>query len=121
MNGRFVLGVLLALVLIAGAIGLGVSAYNAGVAQGMLASGKDVVPSIGVAPFPYYYRAFGFHPFGFLSCLFPLLFLFLFFGLIRAFVWRGRWGMHHRHWDGGVPPMFDEWHRKAHESKTSEK
>lgn len=124
MNGRFVLGVLLALVLIAGAIGVGVYAYNAGVAQGMIASGKIVVPSTDVVPAPYtgghfFYRPYGFHAFGLLGCLVPLLFFFLFFGLIRAFVWRGHWGwggMHHRHWDKEtIPPMVEEWHRKMHE------
>lgn len=130
MNGRFVLGVLLALVLVSGAIGVGVYAYNAGVAQGMIASGKIVVPSTDVAPAPYYggpffYRSYGFHAFGLLGCLVPLLFFFLFFGLLRAFIWRGRWGwsgMHHRHWDKEtIPPMVEEWHRKMHEPKTAEK
>ena len=43
---------------------------------------------------------------------FPVVFLLvvaLFFSL--RFGRRGRWG---RCRDGGVPPMFDEWHRRAH-------
>lgn len=122
MNGRIVFGILLALLLVAGFLGVGAYAYNIGVAQGLADSGKLVTPATGVAPYPYYYRPFGFHPFGFgfgfLSCVFPLFFTFLFVSLLRAFVWRGRWGgMHYRHWEGGVPPMAEEWHRKMHEQQ----
>jgi hypothetical protein len=128
MNGRFVLGVLLAVVLIVGAVGMGVYAYNVGVTQGMVASGKVIAPTTDVAPVPYYrpsfYRPFGFG-FGFLGCLFPLFFLFLLFGVLRAFMWRGRWGWrHHRHWESGehgIPPMVEEWHRKMHEQQAAEK
>ncbi len=123
MNGRFVLGVLLAVVLIVGAVGVSVYAYNAGVAQGMVDSGKSVAPAAGVAPYPYYGGPFFFHPFGwgfgFLGCLFPLLFFFLFFGLLRGIFWGGRWGWrHNRHWENGAPPMVEEWHRKMHEQQT---
>jgi hypothetical protein len=126
MNGRIVFGVLIALLLIAGAVGIGVYAYNFGVAQGMADSGKLVAPMTGVPPNPYLYRPFGFHPFGFgfglLGCLFPLLFFFLLFGLCRAFIWRGRCGgMRHRHWDGNLPPMVEEWHRKMHEQPAAQK
>ena len=129
MYGRIVLGVLIALLLIAGAVGIGVYAYNFGVAQGMADSGKLVAPAAGAVPSPYLYRPFGFHSFGFgfgfLGCLVPLFFFFLLFGLCRAFIWRGRWGwggMHHRHWDGNTPPpMVEEWHRKMHEQPTAQK
>ena len=126
MNGRIVFGVLIALLLIAGAVGIGVYAYNFGVAQGMADSGKLVAPATGGVPYPYLYRPFGFHPFrfgfGLLGCVFPLLFFFLLFGLCRAFIWRGRWGgMHHRHWDGNLPPMVEEWHRKMHEQPAAQK
>jgi hypothetical protein len=124
MNGKFVLGILLTLVLVAGAIGVGVNAYNMGVAQGLAASGKLDVPTTGIAPMPYWYRPMGWHYGGFgpLSCLFPILFFFLFFGLMRAFFWRGRWGMHHHghKWEGGVPPMLEEWHRKMHEPQAQQ-
>jgi len=124
MYGRIVLSVLIAVLLIAGAIGIGAYAYNFGVAQGMADSGKIVAPVAGAVPFPYFYGPWGFHPFGFgfLGCLFPLLFFFLLFGMLRALIWGGRWGRHHRHWDDGtVPPMVEEWHRKMHEPKTAEK
>ena len=124
MNGRFVLGILLALVLIGGAVGIGAMAYNAGVTQGMVASGKAVAPAEGAAPYAYpFYGPFFFRPFGwgfgFLSCLFPLLFFFIVFSMLRMLFWGGRWGWrHHRHWDRDehdIPPMVAEWHRKMHE------
>jgi len=124
MYGRIVLGVLIAVLLIAGAIGIGAYAYNWGVAQGMADSGKLAAPAVGAVPYPYFHRPFGFHTFGFgfgfLNCLFPLLFFFLLFGLCRAFIGRGHWGwggMSHRHWNGGVPPMVEEMHRKMHEQQ----
>jgi hypothetical protein len=115
--------VLIAVLLLAGAIGIGAYAYNWGVAQGMADSGKIVAPAAGAVPYPYFHRPFGFHPFGFgfgfLNCLFGLFFFFLLFGLIRAFIWRGHWGgWHPRHWDGKhIPPMVEEWHRKMHEQQ----
>jgi hypothetical protein len=48
----------------------------------------------------------------------PLLVFFLAFALLRGICWRGPWGGHHRHWEGGVPPMAEEWHRKMHEKET---
>ncbi len=125
MDGRFLVRVLLALVLIAGAVGIGVYVYNAGVAQGMADSGKLVAPAQGSAPYPYYGGPFFFRPwgfgFGFLGLLFPLLFFFLFFALLRGLLWGGRWGRYRRHWEGDVPPMFEEWHRRAHEPQSGEK
>src|SRR5262249_41357489 len=53
-----------------------------------------------------------FFPFGFL--FFPLAF-FLFFGLMRAIFWRGRWGGGGP-WGGDPRSRFDEWHRQAHQS-----
>lgn len=123
MNGRTIPVVVLVLLLIAGAIGIGIYAYNVGVAQGLADSGKLVAPAPGVVPYPYYGPYFFHGPFGFgygfLGCLFPLLFFFLFFGLLRGLFWRGRWG-----WGGyrggewkGAPPMFEEWHKRAHEGQ----
>lgn len=120
MNGRFVLGTLLALVLIVALIGVGVYAYDLGVGQGLAQSGKLVAPSTGVAPVPFYggpffYRPFGWG-FGFLGCLFPLLFFFLIFALFRGLWWRGAgWGGRYGPWGNGVPPRFEEWHRRLHE------
>jgi hypothetical protein len=131
MNGRAILIGLLALVLIAGAAGVGVYAYNAGVAQGMVESGKITVVEGGPYAYPYGGPFFFHRPFfgfGFLGCLFPLLFFFLVFGLLRSIFWRGPWGWgrgwghHHGHgpWGKDVPPMFEEWHRRAHGGASSE-
>lgn len=129
MNGRFFFGLLLAIVLIVGAVGIGFYAYNAGVAQGMISSGNTVAPGTGTAPYPYFGGPFFYRPFGwglgFLGCLFPLLFFFLIFGLLRAVLWGPRWGWHHhRHWDRderSIPPMVEEWHRKMHEPQAEQK
>jgi len=127
MNGRIVLRVLLALVVIASVVGIGVYAYNAGVAQGLAATDKLVIPATGAAPYPYWGRPFIYHrPFGLglLSCVFPLLLGLLLIALLRGIGWRGRpgWGhmAQHGHWDKGVPPMFEEWHRKMHEPQKTD-
>jgi hypothetical protein len=118
MNGRIVFGILFALLLVASVLGASAYAYNIGVAQGLADSGKLVAPATGVAPHPYFYGRWGFHPFGFLSCLVPLFAIFILFSVIRMVFWRGHWGgMHHRKWEGGVPPMAEEWHRKMHEQQ----
>ena len=123
MYGRIVLSVLLALVVVAVLAGIGFYAYNAGIAQGMVDSGKLVTPTTGMSPSPYFGGRFFYHPFGFgfLGCLMPLLVFFLICGLLRGIFWHGRWGGHHRHWENGYPPMLEEWHRKMHEPKTTEK
>jgi hypothetical protein len=119
MNGRVILSVLLVLLLIAVVAGVGVYAYNAGVAQGMVASGKLTTPSDGV-PYPYlapfFFRPWGFG-FGFFGILAPLFFFLLIFGLFRLIFWRGAWGGGgpRRYWREGVPPAFEEWHRRSHE------
>ncbi len=126
MNGRIILGVLLVVVLIVGALGVGAYAYNLGVAQGLAQSDKLPAPPSGTVPYPYYapffFRPFG-YGFGLLGCLFPLLFLFLIFALFRGMLWGGRWGWrrHHMIGDHDVPPAVEEWHRKMHESQTPNK
>ena len=123
MNGKFVFGMLLMLFIVAGVIGVGTYAYNLGIAQGMLTSGKLDTPAAGTMPYPYY-RPFGYHPFGgLLSCLVPLFVLCVLFSVMRMVFWRGRWGgMHRRHWDKEtIPPMVEEWHRKMHEQQPAQK
>ncbi|MBI3914012.1 MAG: hypothetical protein HY327_07480 [Chloroflexi bacterium] len=118
MNGHWFVRFVLVVLLIAVMGGFAFYAYNVGIAQGLAQGGTSTAPAVGVAPLQYYGRSFFFHPFGFLGCLFPLFFLFLFFGLMRGIFWGGRRGwMHHRHDMGekDAPPMFEEWHRKMHE------
>lgn len=118
MRGGF-FGLLFAILLIAVVVGVGYYGYNMGVAQGVANSGKLIPPETSVAPYPYY-RPFFFHPFGFFGWLVPIFFFFLFFALIRAIFWGGHWGWgHHRHWEDGVPPRFEEWHKRSHEPKST--
>lgn len=125
-------GIFLALVLICLVAGAGLTAYNAGVSQGMFDSGRFAVPSGAAPAVPFYtpfgmYRPFGFQPFGFafgfLRCLVPLFFILLLFMLFR-FAFRPRWG---RGWGAGlrgwdptqddIPPAVKEFHRKLHEQE----
>ena len=127
MNRRIVFGILLALVLIAGAVSLGVYAYNLGIVHGLAQSGKlsDLPPAAQMRPYLFYggpfwfYRPFGF---GFFGCFGPLLFFFLIFILFRGLWWGGRWGYgpgwKHDHRD--IPPMFAEWHRQAHRQEAEQ-
>jgi len=86
--------------LIAGLIG-----YQIGITQSIAAQ----VPA-GAAPvyaYPYWHWGFGFF-----GLLFPLLFLFLIFGLARAAFWggRGHWGDHRS--------RLEELHRELHREGT---
>ncbi|HLF24759.1 MAG TPA: hypothetical protein VJG32_00360 [Anaerolineae bacterium] len=124
MNGRIVFSVLLVLVLVAAIVGVGAYVYNAGLTQGLAESGRLGAPESGAAPYPYYapyfHQPFGF---GFFGLLFPLLFIFLVFGLLRGLFWRARggWGRAHQHWPEGVPPMVEEWHRRMHQPQSEQK
>ncbi len=129
MNRRVVLGIVVTLLVVAGALALGGYAYSLGVAQGAMQNAQIVVPEGGavtapVYPYgvPFYHYGHGFGRGGFglgpLGCIFPLLGFFLLFALFRGFFWRGHWG---RGWGGpggwdrpGTPPMFEEWHKRAH-------
>ncbi len=135
MNEKIGLRIISALVLIAAIAGIGFFAFRAGVVQGspvtIQAPSGETVP----APYPFYGYGMPFHrPFGFgfgFGCFGPLLALFLFFIALRSLrflFWGPRfgWGHHRhgswgRHWENGVPPMFEEWHKKAHGEPTEEK
>lgn len=122
MHKRIVFGILVALLLMAGAVSLGAYAYNAGVAQGLIESGKltDLPSGAEARVYPYLYGGpFWFHrPVSIFGCFGPLFFILLIFVLMRGLMWGGPWGRGHgwRHgpWEKGVPPMFEEWHRQAH-------
>ena len=90
---------------------VGFWAYNLGLHQGL--AQQLPPPPAGVIPWAYY-RPWGFGPF------FPLLFLAFWFFVIRFAIfggrpWRRGWDRYYDGWPHGVPPMFDEWHRRAHE------
>jgi hypothetical protein len=98
--------------LIAVVVGLsvGIWAYNLGLAHGI--AEQVPPPPAGFYPWAYY------HPWGF-GPFFPLLFLLFWFFALRFFIrggrsrggWRGYYDLRSR----DVPPMFEEWHRRAHE------
>lgn len=135
------IGVLLLVGLVAAG---GFMAYKAGVAQGInqapeiadaiQQSAEDGQPAASPMYGPYGYG----HPYGysfgyrhhfnpFAGVCFSIFFLFFFFGFLKMIFFRGMrhgWG-HHGHgpwgkWEGGVPPMFDEWHKRAHGEKPAE-
>lgn len=123
MNGRYItLRIVSALVLVAVLAGITFFAYRAGVAQGspitIEAPSGETLP----APYPYYgYGMRYHHPFAWgFGCLIPLVGVFLLVLALKAFrfaVWGPRWGWkgHRGHWsERGVPPMFEEWHKRAH-------
>src|SRR5437762_2113387 len=93
-------------------VGVGMLAYNAGLARGLASSAQ----AGGAAPMVW--PGYWFHPFGF---VFPLFFLFFWFAAARFLFWGGPW---RRRWHyaptQGVPPMFEEWHRQAHERTKTE-
>ena len=128
MSRRFVFSALVALLVLFGvaAVAVGYFAYGAGFAQGVSQGAAVVVPDGAPAVVPFYYGrpfypGFGWGPFGFLSCLFPLFGILLFMSVLRVVfghTWRrggwggpGRMGWSH---EGGPSSRFEEWHRRAH-------
>jgi hypothetical protein len=121
VNRRALFAVAVVILAAMAAVAIGGLAYHAGVEQG-LAEGRRVSeapPAGSAAGEPYrQFPPFGFWhfaPFGFFFPLFPLLFIFLVFFLIRGLFWGRCGGYYYGPWRGGVPPTFEEWHRQAHE------
>ncbi|HMD36220.1 MAG TPA: hypothetical protein VKH42_14685 [Vicinamibacterales bacterium] len=92
-------------------------AYNFGVAQGFVESGRIATAPGAAAPIVYEYPrhwhwgwGFGFGPF------LGLFWVFLMFALVRRLFWGPRWYRRcgYYGYDDRVPPDFDEWHRRAH-------
>ena len=103
----------IAILLLAAVVGL--VGYQIGVSQNIAAQ----IPA-GAAPVAYYGYPYHFgFGFGFLGFLFPLFFLFLFFGLLRAAF--GGWGRGYGHgtWADQRRARFDEMHRELHGEKPS--
>ena len=132
MNGKIVLRVVAGLVLLGVIAAIGFFAFQAGVAQGspitIEAPSGETVPM----PYPHYGYGYGMpfrgphfgFGFGCLIPLFGLLLLVLALKSFRVMMWGPRWGWGHRHggWGKhGVPPMFEEWHKRAHGESTEEK
>jgi hypothetical protein len=122
--------VLFGLVVVVILAGIGVGIYDAGVQQGIAQTA-----SLPAGTVPYAAYGYGFHGgFGFLGLLFPILFLFLIFGLVRAAFRGGRGGWGHGHgygkWGPGGPggswmggqdrdASIADWHRRLHEGEGS--
>lgn len=134
MDGKVLARIVSALVLIAAISGIAFLAFNAGVAQGSPVTIQAPSGEPATIPHPVYGFGYPFHrPFGF-GYGFPGLFAGLFFLFIalhafRFLFWglRRGWGypMHGHghggmHWREGVPPMFDEWHKRAHDARAEE-
>ncbi len=133
MNGNNVgLRIISALVLLAVIAGIGFFAFQAGVAKGSPVTIQAPSGQTAPAPYPYYgwgwgpfHRPFGFG-FGFFGFLIGLFLFFLALRALRVLFWGPRWGWGHRHgpwgvWENGVPPMFEEWHKRAHGERPEEK
>ena len=109
MPHRFGLGIGIVLVLVAVAAG-GVG-YNVGMSHALvMASPAAGQPGSVPMVMPYmWYHPWGF---GFGPLLWLVLILFLFRGLFWGGMYRCRW---HRMDGDGLPPQFEDWHRRAHE------
>ena len=102
-------GIVLGVVLLSAVAGI--IAYNIGLSHGLAQTAATQAP--GVPPYGYLaYRPWGFG-FGF-----PLfLLIIVWFASLRALRWGGGPPWRHRYYMDarGIPPAFDEWHRRAHE------
>jgi len=135
MYARGIVRFLVSLIAIALLIGIGVGIYQSGVQQGILDAGR--VPAGAAVPYAdgygYGYRP-GFFGFSFLGFLFPLLFIFVIFGLLRAVFrggrghgWGGRgWGSYgygpggpgfdHDTWQAERDRRIAEMHQRLHDA-----
>ncbi len=130
MSKHVVFRILAGLVLLAAIAGISFFAFNAGMARGAALNLQLPAAPAGGQPIPVYGYGMAYpHPFPFMGfgcfgILIPLFLLFLAFGAARRMLWGPRWGwrhMHHGPWgekesgsSDSVPPMFAEWHRRAH-------
>jgi hypothetical protein len=111
MDRRLIRSLALAALVICGAAAIAIGAYNAGLATGIAESGRMIAAPPAGAPYVYVWPrpwGFGFFPF------FPILFFLFFFFVVRSVLWRGTWHGGWRSRYDGVPPAFEEWHRRAH-------
>ncbi len=132
MFKHIVFRIIAGLVLLAAIAGLGVFAYQAGVAHGVAANIQVSTAQAVTSPEFFhgmtYGHFMGFRGVGLFGLLFAFFLLCLAFSAMRRLIWGPRWGMrhmgygpmgrgsmgHHGPWGEGVPPMFAEMHRRAH-------
>src|SRR4051812_36020775 len=118
MGNRIGVKLVFAVLLMIAAIGAGMYGYDLGLAHGIAqsaAAAQTGAPS--AAPVMFYPRPWGFG-FGFFPFA-PLFFIVFWILIFRGLLWRGsRWGRGYGYGYGcgygGVPPAFEEWHRRAH-------
>ena len=120
MSGRSLASIFFSLIIVGILVAIGVGIYQAGVAQGVIDAGR--FPAGAAVPVGGYGYG-GYHEggFGFLGLLFPLLFLFLIFGILRAaFGHRRGWGRGYGSWGGwntgpgqGYGPTGRGWDRES--------
>jgi hypothetical protein len=126
MTRNIVFRALAGITLLIAIVGLGFLAYQAGAAHAVVENIQVPTVSASGSPTPfqgmYFWHFLWFPGFGLCGLLFFLFFLCLAFGSLRRMLWGPRWGWRHmrRGWMGytpcgeDVPPMFKEWHRRAH-------
>jgi len=133
---RILAAVLLVAVLAIGGGLIATTAYQAGLATAVTATGAAGAVTTPVL-IPAYGYGYGWHPgFGFFGFLGTLLFLLIVFALVRAIFWRGGpgrrggwgpgWGgsghgdgnggagRGNGPWQSHADQAFEEWHRRAH-------
>jgi hypothetical protein len=119
----FIFRFIAALLLVGLVATVGVSIYNAGVSAGIATDVGNAIASGAPVPAGYYHgpyvgQPWG-HGFGFGGFILGLLFLFLFFGLLRAVFGWGRWGHYRRDGYGkgrhsGWHDYMGAWHEEQH-------
>jgi hypothetical protein len=107
-SSRIWRGVVIAALGIGIAVAIAVGAYQAGFAHALATGSQGWVAPPGGPHAWGYGHGFFFAPF---------FFLFLALLMARALFWRRSWRGGCRH-DRGVPPAFEEWHRRVHEQQT---
>jgi hypothetical protein len=130
---HIVFRILAGLVLLAAIAGIAFFAYNAGVTRGAMMNIPAPSGEVNGQVYPYFAYGMPWHfppffGFGCFGLLFPLFLFFLAVGAFRRMLWGPRWGWHrmghHGPWGEhgeGVPPMFAEWHKRAHGEQSEEK
>jgi len=127
MYRNIVFRIIAGLVLLAAIAGIAFFAYQAGVTHSVAAPIQLPVTQRGQPVQSYFW-----HPFfgvDIFSLLFDLFLLLLAFSAMRRLIFGPRWGrrhmghgtMGHGLWSEDVPPMFTEWHRRAHASHDGDK
>lgn len=135
---KIIARIVVPLIIIGLIFGAGAFVFKAGMAHGVsqapaVATAISQAAENGQPPMygygrPYYGYGhhFGFFPLG--GLCFGIFIFFLFFGFLKMIFFRRM--MHARGWhghrgscdrkEGGVPPMFHEWHKRAHEAPAAD-